>query len=123
MIQQLKTKHPHPAPIQNDTLLNGPINEVENSYFDNINEDMIILAARRTKGAAGPSKLGAEQFKNVLVSNRYKHEEKQLREQIALLARKITTTTVDPSAIEALHVISYHLTKIQGFVQSYSVKL
>ena len=102
VIQELKTKHPHPALIQNETLLNGPINKVENSYFDNINEDMTKLAARRTKGAAGPSKLDAEQFKNILVSNRYRHEGKELREQIALLARKLATTTVDPSAIEAL---------------------
>ena len=96
VIRDLKTKHPHPALIQND------INKVENSYFDNINEDMIKLAARRTRGAAGPSKLDAEQFKNILVSNKYKHEGKELREQIALLARKLATTTVDPSAIEAL---------------------
>ena len=102
VIRDLKTKHPHPALIQSDTLLNGPINKVENSYFDNINEDMIKLAARITRGAAGPSKLDAEQFKNILVSNKYKHEGKELREQIALLARKLATTTVDPSAIEEL---------------------
>ena len=63
---------------------------------------MIKLSARRTKGAAGPSKIDAEQFKNILVSNRYKHEEKELREKIALLARKLANTTVDPSAIEVL---------------------
>ena len=102
IIQELKVKHPHPASIQNETLLNGPINKVENSYFDNINEEMIKLAARRTKGGAGPSKLDAEQFRNILVSNKYKNEGKELREQIALLARKLATTIVDPCAIEAL---------------------
>ena len=83
-------------------MLKGPINKVENSYFDNINEDMIKLAARRTIGAAGPSKIDAKQFKNILVSNKYKHEWKKLREQIALLARKLATTTVYPSEIEPL---------------------
>ena len=37
-----------------------------------------------------------------VVSNKYKHEWKELREQIALLDRNLATTTVDPSAIEAI---------------------
>ena len=35
VIEQLKSKHPCPAFIQEDTLLQGPINITENSYFDN----------------------------------------------------------------------------------------
>ena len=75
---------------------------MECSYFDNINEEIIKTAARQTKGATGPSKLDAEQYKNILVSNKYKHEGKELREQIALFAKKLATTIVDPFAIEAL---------------------
>ena len=98
----LKDKHPTAAPIKENSLLNGPLIRLQSSYFDNINEDVIKTATRMTKGAAGPSKLDAEQFKNMLVNNKYKHEGKELREQIALLARKLATTVIDTDTIDAL---------------------
>ena len=50
----------------------------------------------------GPSKLYADQYRNMLANNRFKHEGKGLREQIALLARKLATTIIDPSTIDSL---------------------
>ena len=57
VIKALKEKHPPQAPIQCNVLLQGPIDYVSPSYFDEINESMIKNAARLTKGAAGPSNL------------------------------------------------------------------
>ena len=73
-VNELMLKHPSPALIHADTLLEGPLNIPGKSYFDNINGDLIKQAARQTKGAPGPSKLDADQFKNMLISNKFKHE-------------------------------------------------
>ena len=54
-----------------------------------------------TKGAAGPSHVDAKQYRHILLSNKFKAENKQLREQIANLAKKLATTIVDPSTLEA----------------------
>ena len=100
-IKELMLKHPAPALINADTLLEGPLNTTEKSYLNNINRDLIKQAARQTKGAPGPSKLDADQFKNMLISKKYKHEGKELCDQIASLAKKLATTIVDPSTLEA----------------------
>ena len=55
-----------------------------------------------TKGASGPSQLDAEQYRHILASSKYKLEGKHLREQIALLGRKLASEIVDPSSLEAL---------------------
>ena len=40
-----------------------------------------------TKGAGGHSRLDAEQYPRLLMSNKYKKENKELRVQLATLAR------------------------------------
>ena len=40
-----------PAQVEDGTLLNGPINYVSPTYFDVIDELVILKAARLTKGA------------------------------------------------------------------------
>ena len=45
-IRELQAKHPSPATIQPDSLLQGPLNQLQDSYFDNINEDIIRIAAK-----------------------------------------------------------------------------
>ena len=94
-------KHPAPVLINPDTLLEGPLNTTEKSYLDNINGDLIKQAARQIKGAPGLSKLDADQFKNMLISKKYKHEGNEHCDQIASLAKKLATTIVDPSTLEA----------------------
>jgi len=85
----------------NESLIQGPIEVVPKSYFDEINKDTIRNAARRTRGAACPSKLDSDQYKRMIVSNKFKAEGKQLREQIAVLARKLVTSIIDPAILEA----------------------
>ena len=76
VIKALKEKHPPQAPIQCNVLLQGTIDYVSPSYFDEIDESMIKNAARLTKGAAGPSNLDGEQFKTILVSNNIQERRK-----------------------------------------------
>ena len=101
VIKSLVEKHPSPAPIQEDALLHGPINKVPSNYFDTIDEQTIAKAAQLTKGAAGPSHVDAKQYRHILLSNKFRTESKQLREQIAILAKKLSTTILDPSMLEA----------------------
>ena len=122
-IAELKLKHPDPSNILSHSLLHGPIVQVSSSYFECINEDVIKNATRQTRGAAGPSKLDSDQYKLMLVSTKFKKEGKELREQIALLARKLASSIIDPTTIEAIVTCTlFHSTKILEFVQSVLVK-
>ena len=101
VLSTLREKHPHPSPITENTLLNGPVNSVLPCYFDSIAETMIYKAASLTKGAGGPSQLDAEQYRHILTIRKYKAENKDLREQMAQLARKLASEELDPSILEA----------------------
>ena len=101
VINSLKAKHPEPAPIFNDILHNGPLEEVPNNYFDSIDELTIRKSAKMTRGAAGSSHFDSEQFRRILCSNNFKFEGKALREQIARFARKIASSLIDPNSLEA----------------------
>ena len=63
---------------------------------------MIAKAASFTKGAGGPSHLDADQFRHMLLSKKFKTEAKELREEIAVLARTQASTLVDLKSIKAL---------------------
>ena len=90
VIKELQNKHPKPAEISDGTLLYGPINKVLPTYFDSINEDMVRKASNLTKGAGGPSQIDAELYRHILSSRKFSRENKELREQIATLARFIS---------------------------------
>ena len=98
----LKSKHPPAAEVKQDSLSFGPINELSHCYFYEISKIMTAKATSLTKGAGGPSHLDADQFRHMLLSKKFKTESKELREQIAVLARTIASTLVDPKSIKAL---------------------
>ena len=101
VISALKQKHPKPSPILKNTLLNGPVNEVLPCHFDNIDEVMVWKSSSLTKGADGPSQLDAMQYHHLLSSRKHKIENKEIRTEIAILARKLATETLDPLTLEA----------------------
>jgi hypothetical protein len=101
VIKALREKHPPSAPIRDNTLLFGPIEYLSPNYFDELDENMILKAAQRTKGAGGPSHVDAEQFSHILTSTKYKKENKELREQISIMAKKLATEIVDPKTLES----------------------
>ena len=61
-VAQLKLKYPEPAPIGENTLLEGPLEKVSSGYFDSIDELTIKKASKMTKGAAGPSHFDSDQY-------------------------------------------------------------
>ena len=87
ILNELQQKHPQSVPLTSDTLLNGPVNRALPSYFDKIGETMVFKSASMMKGAGGPSRLDAEQYRRLLTTNKYKKENKELRVQLATLAR------------------------------------
>ena len=101
VINAFKQKHPKPSPILENTLLNGPVNEVLSCYFDNIDEEIVLETSSLTKGAGGPSQLEGMQYHHLLSSHKYKVENRELRTQIAILARKLATETSDLLTLEA----------------------
>ena len=101
-MRALSEKHPEPSPAREGALLFGPVDKVLPSVFDPIDEQSILKAAQSTHGANGPSLLDAEQYSHILISRKYKGEGKELREQIAILAKTLATTIIDPATIEAL---------------------
>ena len=101
VFNQLQQKHPNACPIDDNTLLHGAIDRIIPSYFDSIDEGTIFKSARLTKGAGGPSQLNAYQYCHILTSTKYKKENKELREKIAILARKIASEILDPNSLES----------------------
>ena len=101
IVKELQAKYPKPEKIQDETLLQGPINKVPASYFDEIDEKMVSKACTRTQGAGGPSHMDADQYRHLLTSKKFKKENKDLREQIACLAKKLASECINPYTIEA----------------------
>ena len=100
-LAQLKKKHPEPAGLEAETLLHGPIAEVDDSYYNGINGDMIFRAAKFTNGGAGPTQTDADFFKLILTHKNFKDEGQALRNEIALFARKIASKNLSPEILDA----------------------
>ena len=101
ILRELKSKHPLPAKVNQDSLLFSPINELCHCYFHEFHEIMITKAASFTKRAGGPSHLDADQFLHMLLSKKVKTERKELIAN-SCLTITLASTIVDPKSIEAL---------------------
>ena len=102
-LQGLYAKHPSPKDIKPFPLLYGPIGDVPSTYFESIDGELIQKVAMATHGAAGPSKLHADQYKLMLCSRNFKTEGLVLRNEIAMLAKKLATENLDPIALESFN--------------------
>ena len=61
----LYEKHPTAEPMYRELLLSGPINSVEPVIFYSITPELIRKLILRTKGAAGPSLLNADEWRRI----------------------------------------------------------
>ena len=78
---------PPAEPIQDESLLHGPIEPVKAWFFETIGEQAIFKAAAITKGSIGPSGMDTELYLIIIFSTNFNVEEKTLREEIALFTR------------------------------------
>lgn len=96
----LKEKHPNAASVFSNSLLEGPILDIPDSYYDSIDIMMIEKAIARTHGAAGPSNMDGQFFRQ-MISRRNGEEANVMKQNIASFARKIASKTEDPNTLEA----------------------
>ena len=68
VMKQPWEKHPEAQEAQLRTLLVGPTEQVPDSIFQQINEEMVREAALRTKGSGGPSGVDANGFQHMMAS-------------------------------------------------------
>ena len=90
-LAQLKRKHPNPSGIRGETLLNGPIRQMDTAYFDCIDGNMIARATKMTNGSAGPSTTDGDFFQHILLHKNFKGAGQSLRDELGRFARLIAT--------------------------------
>ena len=99
---QLRERHPEAQRAKLKVLLRGPVQDIPDSLFFEVNGEMIRDAALKTKGSGGPSGVDANGFKRILACKSFKHSSIALCEALATLTRTMCTEYVDPSSLEAL---------------------
>ena len=101
VIDTLTSKHPDAAPIDHDSILQGPIYQVDDVIFEHLDATSIYNAAKHTNGAAGPSGMDSDGWQRILCSKSFKSVSIDLCEAVALMAKKLATTLVDPDSLPA----------------------
>ena len=98
----LRSKHPNATPARPEALMMSkadppPVHPV---VYDQITASCIRSAALRVKGAAGPSVLDAHCWRRLCTSS--KAASNDICHSLALLAKRLCTTLVDPKGISPL---------------------
>ena len=101
-INLLHLKHPKSQNPDEDFLLQGPEQTVEQIIFDVIDETMVMKAAQLTKGGSGPSGLDGDGWRHILTSRGYGDTGSDLRTAIAAVTRSLCTQTVNDDSIGPL---------------------
>jgi len=99
---QLINKHPDAQEAKLGSLLFGPVDDVPDVIFQQINGEMIREAALRTKGSGGPSGAAACGFKRLLACKSFKKSSTNLCDSVATMTRKLCTEYLDLHTIEPL---------------------
>ena len=101
VFDELTAKHPNATPVVEDALVTDyPNEEFHPVIFESITDESIYRCALKTNGTAGPSGIDATGWKRLCSS--FKHSGK-LCNSMALVARKICTTYVDPEGLTAFN--------------------
>ena len=100
--RQLREKHPEAQKASLGALLFGPVEEIPDSAYQQINGEMIREAALRTRGSGGPSGVDAVGFKRILACKSFKRSSTNLCDSIATLTKRLCTEYVDPLTIEPI---------------------
>ena len=102
VMRQLHEKHPEAQDAKLGSILFGPIEEVHDSLYQQIDGEMIREAALRTKGSGGPSGVDANGFKRILTCKSFKKSSANLCDALATMTRKLCTEYIDPRTIEPI---------------------
>ena len=102
VIQQLREKHPEAQEAKLGSLLFGPVEDVPDSIYQQINGEMIREDALRTKGSGGPLGVDAVGFRRILACKSFKRSSTNLCDSLAILTKRLCTEYVDPLTIEPI---------------------
>ena len=102
VMEQLKEKHPEPQGFQLGSLLFGPIEDVPDILYYEINGDVVRDAALRTNGSGGPSGIDANGFRRILTCKSFKRSGTELCGAIASMTKRLCTEYVDPRGLETI---------------------
>lgn len=102
VLDVLKFKHPQAQPASPDAVLlnSSEVPQIHPVIFDQITASSIRSAALRTKGAAGPSGIDAHCWRRLCTS--FKSASDDLCHSLALLARRLCVSFVDPKGLSSL---------------------
>ena len=107
VMKQLREKRPEAQEAQLGTLVFGPTEQVPDSIFQQMNEEMLREAAPKTKGSSGPSGVDPNGFRRMLACKSFKKLGTYLCSAIATMTRRLFTEYVDSRSIEA--ILANHL--------------
>ena len=104
VMAQLTEKHPSPQEARLGSLLFGPVEDVPDSIYQQINGEMVRDAALRTKGSGGPSGVDANGSGEFLHQSHSRNLDwrTDLCIAIAAMTRRLCTECIDPRGIEAV---------------------
>ena len=97
VLDELKAKHPLRNEVNPDAVLSEPERDFHPVVFECIDAEFIRKAALRTNGGAGPSGADASFWKRICTSFQLASDD--LCASLALVAKKIATTNVDPNGL------------------------
>ena len=96
VLAQLIEKHPSPQKARLGSLLFGPVEDVPDSIYQQINGEMVRDTALRTKGSGAPSGVDANGFRRILASKSFQKSGTDLCAAIAAITRRLCTEFIDP---------------------------
>ncbi len=96
VLDVLKNKHPQGKPASKAALITPTTNETEVHpvIFEKLDASLIRSTALRTSGSAGPSGLDSKTWRTMCIS--YRKESDDLCHSLALLAKRLASSLVDP---------------------------
>ena len=102
VMRQVHEKHPEAQDAKLGSLLFGPVEEVHDSLFQQIDGEMIREAALRTKGSGGPSVVDANVFKRILTYKSFKKSSANLCDALVTITRKLCAKYINPQTVEPI---------------------
>jgi hypothetical protein len=101
ILDGLKEKHPPASEKKDECLRNGSVDQIPPNNFDHINEQLIYVAAMKTRGSPGPSGMDADVYRRILCPKNFSSEGKTLREEISTMTRNLMKSCYHPSLLES----------------------
>ena len=96
----LREKHPDAKQASPEALItDSEPKNVEPIIYENIDSNLILRAAKSTRGSGGPSKIDSDVWRRLLCSKSFDPASENLREQVALLARRLCREYLDPKCL------------------------